>query len=60
MRRRSAVLSAMMEQGVIPVFYHPEVEVCVKVIQTCANGGAKCAEFTNRGGFDQRGCRQAV
>ena len=48
---RMAVLSAMMEQGVIPVFYHPEVDVCIKVIQACANGGAKCAEFTNRGDF---------
>jgi 2-dehydro-3-deoxyphosphogluconate aldolase/(4S)-4-hydroxy-2-oxoglutarate aldolase len=48
---RMAVLSAMMEQGVIPVFYHSEVEVCVNVIQACANGGAKCAEFTNRDDF---------
>ena len=38
---RMAVLSAMMDQGVIPVFYHPDVEVCKKVIQACANGGAK-------------------
>ncbi len=48
---RMSVLSAMMQQGVIPVFYHPEAEVCVNVIQACANGGAKCAEFTNRGDF---------
>jgi 2-dehydro-3-deoxyphosphogluconate aldolase / (4S)-4-hydroxy-2-oxoglutarate aldolase len=48
---RISVLLAMMEQGVIPVFYHPDVEVCKKVIQACANGGAKCIEFTNRGDF---------
>lgn len=48
---RMAVLSAMMEQGVVPVFYHSEAQVCVDVIQACANGGAKCAEFTNRGDF---------
>ena len=48
---RMAVLSAMIDQGVIPVFYHPDVEVCKKVIQACANGGAKCIEFTNRGEF---------
>ena len=46
-----AVLSAMVDQGVIPVFYHPDAEVCKKVIQACANGGAKCIEFTNRGDF---------
>ncbi len=48
---RMTVLSAMIDQGVIPVFYHPDVEVCQKVIQACANGGAKCVEFTNRGEF---------
>jgi len=48
---RMTVLSAMIDQGVIPVFYHPDVEVCQKVIQACANGGAKCIEFTNRGEF---------
>lgn len=46
-----AVLSAMMEQGVIPVFYHRDVEVAKGVIQACANGGARCIEFTNRGAF---------
>ncbi|MDQ2668662.1 MAG: bifunctional 4-hydroxy-2-oxoglutarate aldolase/2-dehydro-3-deoxy-phosphogluconate aldolase, partial [Gemmatimonadota bacterium] len=38
-------------QGVIPVFYHPDAEIAAKVIQACANGGAKCIEFTNRGEF---------
>jgi len=48
---RMFVLRAMMEQGVIPVFYHGDVEVCRGVIQACADGGAKCIEFTNRGEF---------
>ena len=48
---RMSVLLAMMEQGVIPVFYHHDVDVCKGVIQACANGGAKCIEFTNRGDF---------
>ena len=48
---RLFVLQAMIEQGVIPVFYHPDVDVCKNVIQACANAGAKCIEFTNRGDF---------
>jgi 2-dehydro-3-deoxyphosphogluconate aldolase/(4S)-4-hydroxy-2-oxoglutarate aldolase len=48
---RMTVLAAMMEQGVIPVFHHPDVETCVNVIQACANAGARCIEFTNRGDF---------
>jgi 2-dehydro-3-deoxyphosphogluconate aldolase/(4S)-4-hydroxy-2-oxoglutarate aldolase len=46
-----SVLAAMIDQGVIPVFYHPDVELCKNVIQACANGGAKAIEFTNRGDF---------
>src|ERR1700691_5841578 len=48
---RMAVLQAIMSQGMIPVFFHPDTEVCLKVIQACANGGARCIEFTNRGDF---------
>jgi 2-dehydro-3-deoxyphosphogluconate aldolase/(4S)-4-hydroxy-2-oxoglutarate aldolase len=50
-RDRLKTLAAIIEQGVIPVFYHADVEVCSRVIQACANGGAKCIEFTNRGDF---------
>ena len=48
---RMSVLAAMIDQGIIPVFYHPDVELSKNVIQACANGGAKCIEFTNRGDF---------
>jgi len=48
---RLTVLSAIINQGVIPVFYHPDTQVCIDVIQACANGGAKAVEFTNRGDF---------
>ncbi len=48
---RMTVLTAMIGQGVIPVFYHPDAQTCVNVIQACANGGARCIEFTNRGDF---------
>ena len=50
-RDRMTVLAALMDQGVVPVFSHPDPEVCRGVIQACANGGAKCVEFTNRGDF---------
>ena len=48
---RMTVLAALEKQGVVPVFYHPDAEVCKKVIQACADGGAPCIEFTNRGDF---------
>lgn len=48
---RMAVLAALMDQGVIPVFYHPDPEICINVIEACSAGGAKCIEFTNRGDY---------
>ncbi|MBA4377055.1 MAG: bifunctional 4-hydroxy-2-oxoglutarate aldolase/2-dehydro-3-deoxy-phosphogluconate aldolase, partial [Anaerolinea sp.] len=35
--------------GMVPVFYHADVEAATKVIEACAEGGAHCFEFTNRG-----------
>ncbi|WP_332654750.1 bifunctional 4-hydroxy-2-oxoglutarate aldolase/2-dehydro-3-deoxy-phosphogluconate aldolase [Brevundimonas sp.] len=48
---RLAVLTALESQGVAPVFYHPDADVCLEVIRACARGGAKAIEFTNRGDF---------
>ena len=48
---RMAVLTAMADQGIIPVFYHPDLETCAGVIEACARAGAPCVEFTNRGDF---------
>lgn len=43
----------MIETGVIPVFYHPDVKTAISVIEACAAGGAHCFEFTNRGDLAQ-------
>ena len=48
---RLTVLTALESQGVVPVFYHPQPEVCLNVIRACARGGAPVVEFTNRGDF---------
>jgi 2-dehydro-3-deoxyphosphogluconate aldolase/(4S)-4-hydroxy-2-oxoglutarate aldolase len=48
---RLSVLTALESQGVAPVFYNPDAEVCLNVIRACARGGAKVVEFTNRGDF---------
>lgn len=48
--RLDAVIS-MRDSGVVPLYYHPDVEVCKNVIQACYEGGLKIFEFTNRGDF---------
>jgi 2-dehydro-3-deoxyphosphogluconate aldolase/(4S)-4-hydroxy-2-oxoglutarate aldolase len=46
---RLKVLNAMLENGVVPVFYHADVEVARNVARACAEGGCPMLEFTNRG-----------
>ena len=41
----------MMETGMVPLFYHPDVEVGKKVLKACYDGGARLMEFTSRGDF---------
>ncbi|HIN20137.1 MAG: bifunctional 4-hydroxy-2-oxoglutarate aldolase/2-dehydro-3-deoxy-phosphogluconate aldolase [Candidatus Neomarinimicrobiota bacterium] len=41
----------MKETGLVPLFFHSDIEVGKKVIEACYNGGARLLEFTNRGDF---------
>ena len=41
----------MAETGMVPLFYHPDVELGKKVLTACYRGGARLLEFTNRGDF---------
>ena len=45
------VLNKMKETGMVPVFYHSDVEVAKQVILACYKGGVRAFEFTNRGDF---------
>ncbi len=46
---RLQVLNEIVRIGVVPVFYHPDVEVAKRVVAACVAGGARVVEFTNRG-----------
>ncbi|MDD4143655.1 MAG: bifunctional 4-hydroxy-2-oxoglutarate aldolase/2-dehydro-3-deoxy-phosphogluconate aldolase [Prolixibacteraceae bacterium] len=48
---RIDVVLKMRETGVIPVFFHPDPEVCKNVVKACYDGGLRLFEFTNRGDF---------
>ncbi len=45
------VLSVIKETGIVPVFYHKDIEVAKKVLKACYAGGIRVFEFTNRGDF---------
>lgn len=48
---RIQVAQKMAETGMVPLFYHPDVELGKKVLTACYRGGARLLEFTNRGDF---------
>lgn len=48
---RIEVAKVMSETGMVPLFYHPDVELGKEVLKACYNGGARLMEFTARGDF---------
>ena len=41
----------MGEQGMVPLFYHANIETAKQVLTACYRGGARLLEFTNRGDY---------
>ena len=48
---RMETLNTIYRDGLVPVFYHADVEVAKKVVDAVAAGGSRVLEFTNRGDF---------
>ena len=48
---RIEVALEMRRQGVIPVFYHADTELCKEVLKASYAAGIRVFEFTNRGDF---------
>jgi 2-dehydro-3-deoxyphosphogluconate aldolase / (4S)-4-hydroxy-2-oxoglutarate aldolase len=46
---RLRTLTTMIETGFVPVFYHRDPDVAIRIVAACLDGGARCVEFTNRG-----------
>ena len=46
---RIEVINAMYDLGLVPVFYNDDLETAKKIVNACADGGARVIEFTNRG-----------
>lgn len=50
---KTAVLSKIGSTGMVPVFYHNDIEISKCVLKACYDGGVRAFEFTNRGDFAQ-------
>ncbi len=49
--KRIEVARMMDKTGIVPVFYHPDYDTCLSVIEACYKAGIRVFEFTNRGDF---------
>ena len=54
------VLATMKETGMVPVFYHADIETAKNVLKACYDGGVRAFEFTNRGDFAQEVFKELV
>ena len=48
---RIEVAQVMKNTGLVPLFYHNDIELSKKVLKACYDGGARLLEFTSRGDF---------
>ena len=48
---RHQVISEIHNSGMVPLFYHHDIEVAENILKACYDGGARLLEFTNRGDF---------
>jgi len=48
---RIQVAKTMGDSGMVPLFYHPDIETGKKVLRAIYTGGARLLEFTHRGDY---------
>ena len=48
---RLTVLNTILEGGMVPLFYHSDLETAKQVAGALSSGGSRVLEFTNRGDF---------
>ena len=51
---RVDVINAMLEIGLVPVFYQGDLDKAKRIVDACLAGGARVLEFTNRGDLAYR------
>jgi 2-dehydro-3-deoxyphosphogluconate aldolase/(4S)-4-hydroxy-2-oxoglutarate aldolase len=49
MHKREKIIQAIIEQGFLPLYYHPEETTSIRVLETLYESGIRVIEYTNRG-----------
>ena len=49
MSKKDTVLNALLEQRLLPLFYHDDAAICVSILESLYRGGVRLVEYVNRG-----------
>jgi len=49
MERRKKILNIILEQGILPLYFHPDAAVSIEVLKALYRAGIRAVEYTNRG-----------
>lgn len=49
MDREQFISEQIKQHGLLPLYYHDDPKVCIRIAQSLYEAGVKCFEFTNRG-----------
>jgi 2-dehydro-3-deoxyphosphogluconate aldolase/(4S)-4-hydroxy-2-oxoglutarate aldolase len=49
MKKKDKALNAIIEQKLLPLYYHDDAQVCKEILTALYNAGIRVVEFTNRG-----------
>ena len=49
MDRKKKILNLVNEQGILPLYFHPDAEVSIQILRALYQAGSRVVEYTNRG-----------
>ena len=49
MDKKKKVLNLIIEQGILPLYFHPDVNISVQILKAMYRAGIRVIEYTNRG-----------
>lgn len=49
MDKKTSLLQAITDQGMLPLFFHPDEQKSIEITKTVYNAGVRVIEYTNRG-----------
>jgi 2-dehydro-3-deoxyphosphogluconate aldolase / (4S)-4-hydroxy-2-oxoglutarate aldolase len=50
MDKKNKIINIVIEQGILPLYFHPDANVSVQILKSLYNAGIRAVEYTNRGG----------